>query len=364
MAAADTLPPESPSNAARRWFVAVLGTAAAMLMAIGAFDAYVDPFQQYRSANRYPPRFYTSLHRYIAPGLVKNATYDTLLSGSSIVENTRNTAISRACGGTGQNVAMPALTAFEQRLIIDTALAARPLKRVILILDFNAFSGAPDSRNPYAGPLPDYLYDRNRWNDLPYLLSWGVLAKSWRIVTDDRSERFRTDVDAPWWWADEKRFARSEVVQRLDPGDLNAQFRQPPRDLPGMRESFERNLLPLIKANPETEFDLVWPPYSIVVWADFVQRRQLDVSLAFKRYLFEATRSLANVRLTDLQGVAEITHDLDNYTDLYHFAPAINDWLVDAACNDRHRVRASNVDALERELRAQAQAFDPARLAD
>jgi len=362
MAAADALPPASPSHAARSWFVAVLGTAAVLLGAIGAFDAYVDPFQQYRTAHRYPPRFYTSLHRYIAPGLVKNAAYDTLLSGSSIVENTRNAVISRACGGTGQNVAMPALTAFEQRLIVDTALASRPLKRVILILDFNAFSGTPDSRNRYAGPLPAYLYDRDPWNDLPYLLSWGVLVKSWRIVTDDRSERFRTDADAPWWWADEKRFARSEVVQRLDPRDLNAQFQQPQRDLPGMRESFERNLLLLIKANPKTEFDLVWPPYSIVVWADFVQRRQLDVSLAFKRYVFEATRGLANVHLIDLQGAADITHDLDLYTDLYHFAPAINDWLIDAACHDRHRVGADNIDVLERELRAQALAFDPTSL--
>ena len=61
-----------------------------MLVAIGAFNAWVDPFQQYRIPGPYPPRFYTSLHRYIAPGLAKNAAYDTLLSGSSIVENTRN----------------------------------------------------------------------------------------------------------------------------------------------------------------------------------------------------------------------------------------------------------------------------------
>ena len=183
------------------------------------------------------------------------------------------------------------------------------------------------------------------------------------IVADDRSERFRTDADAPWWWADEKRFARSEVGQRLDPRNLNAQFPQPLRDLPGMRDSFERNVLPLVTGHPKTEFDLVWPPYSIIVWADFVQRRQLEVSLAFKRYVFEATRGLANVHVIDLQGVADITHDLDRYTDLYHFDPAVNDWLIDAACNDRLRVRADNVDALERELRAQAQAFDPARLA-
>ncbi len=127
--------------------------------------------------------------------------------------------------------------------------------------------------------------------------------------------------------------------------------------------SFARNILPLLEGHPQTEFDLVWPPYSIIVWADYVQRRQLDVTLAFKRYVFDATHSLPNVHVIDLQGVAEVTHDLDLYTDLYHFAPPINEWLIDAACHDHHRVDADNVDALLAALRAQALAFDPAGLA-
>jgi len=360
---ADPTPsPATSAPAARRWFALALGVAVAILVAVGAFNAYIDPFQQFRIATRYPPRYYTSLHRYIAPGLAKNAAYDTLLTGSSIVENTRNDTIGRTCGGVGLNVAMPALTGYEQGLILRTALAARRLKRAIVVLDFTGFGGAPGARHPLAGPLPTYLYDRNPFNDFPYLLSWGVLVRSWRIVEADASERFRTDAAAPWWWADQKRFARSEVLRHLDPRDLNAQFPQPTLEIEAMRVSFARNILPVLEGHPQTEFDLVWPPYSIIVWGDYVQRRQLDVTLAFKRYVFEATRELANVHIIDLQGVAEVTHNLDLYTDLYHFAPSINDWLIDAACHDRHRVRADNVDALGAALRAQALAFDPAEL--
>ena len=93
------LPAAPASPAARRWFVGAVGVAVAILVAIGAFNAGVDPFQQYRLARDYPPRFYTSFHRFIAPGLAKHASYDTVLVGSSIVENTRNSAIGRACGG-------------------------------------------------------------------------------------------------------------------------------------------------------------------------------------------------------------------------------------------------------------------------
>ena len=355
-------PPSVPARAARCWFAAVLSAVVATLIAVGAFNAWVDPFQQYRIAGRFPPRYYASLHRFVVPGIVKNASYDTLLTGSSIVENTRNAAIGAICKGTGLNAAMPALTGYEQGLIMRTAFATHSLKRVIAVLDFTGFNGAPDARHPLAGPLPVYLYDGNRFNDVPYLLSWSVLVKSWRILTGDTSERFRGDADAPWWWADDKRFARAEVVRNLDPSNLNRQFPQPPLELGQMQRSFDLNILPVLTAHPETEFDIVWPPYSIIVWGDYVQRRQLDVTLAFKRFVFAATRDLRNVRIIDMQPVAAITHDLDNYTDLYHFSPKVNEQLIFAACSDDHRVRSDNVDALEQQIRDQAHAFDPAAL--
>jgi hypothetical protein len=70
--------------------------------------------------------------------------------------------------------------------------------------------------------------------------------------------------------------------------------------------------------------------------------------------VFEATRTLANVRITDLQNDAAITHDLRLYHDIYHFAPAINEHLVEATCKGRSRVDAGSVDEFERQLRRQA----------
>jgi hypothetical protein len=90
----------------------------------------------------------------------------------------------------------------------------------------------------------------------------------------------------------------------------------------------------------------------------------VQVSLDFKRYVSETTRTLANVRITDLQNVAAITHDLRLYHDIYHFAPAINEHLVEAACKGRSRVDAGTIDESERQLRGQVtQVNTPAGLA-
>jgi hypothetical protein len=338
---------------ARLWFAGVTLATLALLAACATFVWWVDPFQQYRLASRYPPRYYSLHHRYINPGLAKHQAYDTVISGSSIMESTRSSVVARLCGGAAVNLSMPAMSASEQRLMLDTALASRPVRRVIMVLDFNEFAGAPDERQEVAGPLPTYLYDRNPFNDLPYLLSWNVLLRSWRIVTGDRSERYTSDPDAPWYWGDLKHFGRDEVLRGLDLKNLNARFQQPQRTLAGMRASFERNLLPLLRAHPRTQFDLVWPPYSILVWVDFAQRDQLDVSLAFKRYVYEATRDLPNVAIVDLQSERSITHDLDRYTDLYHFDPAINERLVEEVCAKHKRFEASDVGEAERRLREQ-----------
>ena len=360
--------PPSPGFAVERgskhWLSGVLAAACACLVTVGAFVAWVDPFQQYHLASHYPPRFYSLHHRYINPGLAKNQAYDTVVSGSSIMENTRNDFVAQVCGGSAVNLSMPAMSAAEQRLMLETALAHRRLRRIIAVLDFNEFAGGVDERQDIAGPLPRYLYDRNPFNDLPYLLSWDVLVKSWRIVTGDASERFTSDPNAAWFWGNVKRFGREEVLRGLDLAHLNARYAQPQRTSEGMRASFEHNLLPLLRDHPETEFDLVWPPYSILVWVDFAQRDQLQLSLDFKRYVFETTRGLANVRITDLQAERAITHDLDRYTDLYHFDPKINEWLVEAACKGQDRVDDHTLGDFERQLQGQVATVNtPAGLA-
>jgi hypothetical protein len=353
--------PHSEADISRvngRWFLAVLAAVLGCLATCAAFVAWVDPLQQYHLASRFPPRFYYLHHRYINPGLAKNQLYDTVVIGSSITENTRNDYIGDVCQGTGVNLSMPAISASEQRLMLETAFASRRLKRVIAVLDFNEFAGGVEERQESAGALPRYLYDRNVFNDLPYLLSWDALVKAWRIVRDDHSERFTSDPNAPWYWGNIATFGRDKVLRGLNPSSLNERYKQPRRTLPGMQASFEHNVLPLLRAHPTTEFDLVWPPYSILVWLDFKQRNQLEVTLAFKRYVFDVTKSLPNVHITDLQSEAAITHNLDRYVDLYHFDPGVNQQIVDAACGEQYRVTAASIDGVSDELRNQLGKID------
>lgn len=350
---------------AHLFIAAALALAAVLLAAVALLNATVDPFQQYRLAPPGQAQYPRALQRYINPGLAKNADYDFVISGSSMMENYDLAEVNRICGARAINLATSAIAAFEQRKILETAFAHRHPKRVLLSLDFNSFAPAIDASLPeITDPLPLYLYDDDRLNDFRYLLSGSVTMRSLALLRGREIGRFSRDYDRAWSWVHEARFARDHAVAGLDPANINKRFRQGARTLAHMRASFETNFAALIERHPETEFNLVFPPYSILVWSDFVQRGQMELSLAFKRHVFERVGGLPNVRIFDMQWDRGITHDLNRYTDIYHFGPDINLRMLKSACGTEtdYRVTVNSLPAFESQLRAQALAADPVRL--
>ncbi|MBL8521493.1 MAG: hypothetical protein JNK75_12620 [Betaproteobacteria bacterium] len=333
------------------------------LAGVAAFNYRIDPFQQYRAPAAGQARYVRALQRYIAPGIAKHAAYDVVISGSSIMENYSLAEAGARCGGRAVNLALAAMSAYEQRRILEVALRSQPVRRVVMSIDFNSFAAPLDGSLPdISAPLPEYLYDEARWNDFRYLLNGSVTMHALAIARGAPKGSFGTDPDRAWNWVHEVSFSAARALKDIDPAHINRRFRQGPRTLAHMQASFEANYAALMGAHPDTEFNLVFPPYSIMVWADFAQRKQLEVSLAFKRHVLERTRAMPNVRWFDLQSEAAITHRFDRYSDIYHFDPAVNLALLDAACgNDaRYRLTPDSLPGFEAALRAQLAAFDPA----
>jgi len=354
----------------RRAIGFIIGTLAVFVALLGAvawLNWCIDPFQQYRLADAGHVRFLRVLQRYINPGIAKNADYDFVITGSSLMENYDLAEVNRLCKAKSVNLAMAAMSAFEQREILEVALRHRQPRRVVMSLDFNSFAPPIDASLPeIPDPLPLYLYDDNPLNDFRYLISGPVTLRTLAIVADARIGSYSTDSNRAWSWDRETIFSRAKMLKDIDPADINKRFHQGSRNIEHMRASFETNIAALIAAHPDTQFNLVFPPYSIVVWADFVQRRQLDVSLAFKRFVFERLRSMPNARIFDMQADAAITHNLELYTDIYHFNSSINRRLMETACDagpdPGYRVTENNLPMLEEALRAQAMAVDAAAL--
>jgi hypothetical protein len=234
-----------------------------------------------------------------------------------------------------------------------------------LTIDFNSFTPPIDASLPdITDPLPLYLYDNNRLNDFQYLTSGSVTMRALSILRGVRMGNYSTNFNRAWSWDHEATFSRAHALQNIDPANINQRFKQGQRTLERMHSSFDRNIASLIEMHPGTEFNLIFPPYSIIVWADFVQRDQLEISLEFKRYVFWRVGTLPNARIFDLQWDSEIIQNLDLYTDIYHFNPAINRQMLESVCGNetRYRVTDKNVDQFEVSLRRQASEIDLQKL--
>jgi hypothetical protein len=334
-----------------------------VLLAIaGAIDYAVDPFQHYRVATFYAPRFYRAYQRHENPGIARHYAYDRAIVGSSFFENISGSEVDRAFGpGKTMNLSLGAITAYDARKLLEVMLASRKVKQVIYGLDYNAFSGPPN-RTGLPEPLPTYLYDSVIWNDYPYLLSILTLRKSSDILRDLGEPGYRTDRDNPWYWADGVEFSVKAVTKDLDPDNLDRRYKQPQRTLEGMMRSFEANVPPLVKAHPETEFIFVWPPYSLLVWLDFRQRGQLEVSLDFKRRFLAALEKYPNVRIHDFQARPDLITNFDEYRDIYHFSPRISSQMVREIAANRDRATRDNVEATIARIRKLALGADPQRV--
>jgi hypothetical protein len=338
---------------------------ALVLLAIaGAIDYEVDPFQQYRVPTFYAPRFYHRYQRHENPGIARHYAFDRAVVGSSFFENISGSEVDSAFGGgKTMNLCLSAMTAYDARKLLEVMLSARKVKQVIYSVDYNAFSGAPN-RTGLPEPLPAYLYDSAIWNDYPYLLSILTLRKSADILLGRHEPGYSTDVDKPWYWAQEEEFSAKSVVQHLDPDNLNKRFAQPQRTMEGMWRSFEANVPPLLAAHPETEFIFVWPPYSLLAWLDFRQRDQLEVSLDFKRRFAQALAKYPNARIHDFQARGEWIANFDEYRDIYHFSPKISSEMIREIAADRERETAANVEDHIARIRALALAHDPRQVID
>ena len=352
---------DTPSAAAKKSIAGILAVGVATLAILGSVNYWVDPYQQYRSPSVYPARYWRSFQRYITPGLAKQQDYNVAMVGSSMLETLSNREASAMLGGSAKNLCLSGASGYEIGLVLDLALRHSTVRRAMVDLNITSFAGAVHHRF-VRDPLPEYLWDDSRLNDLRYLLSVDTALRSFDILIGRRGgPEYSTDTDSPWSWTNRSVFSGKHVVSGLKVDDINQKFRLTQQTLDEMMANFDANLLARIEAHPNVRFDLVHPPYSILAWADLQQRKQLEVTLAFKRQVFERVKVLPNVSVHDFQSAAVI-EDLNQYTDIFHYSHGVGSWMLQSIKSGAFRVTNTNVESLLAAQRKKASQADPRKI--
>ena len=261
----------------KKWAISLVSITLIIVAAFGGVTYYLDPLLQY--GNERGPltyRHYTEM--YSNPGIAKNYDYNAVLLGSSMVENTDVSELDKLFDCKTIKVPYSGASSYNHKNILDVCYrSGHKIEKVFWALDEYALTTDKDIPRY---PLPDYLYDDNKLNDLSYLLNLdiayfytskdilGTLKNQNQIMMRDGS-----------WTSDEsiycKENALSSITYPMEPKENKGEKYYEKN----LMDNLRYNIIPFIQEHPETEFHFYMVPYSILYWYQQKQNGTLDAEI-------------------------------------------------------------------------------------
>lgn len=334
-----------------------------------ALNYLVDPLQCFRSAKWYKP-LYDSNERVQSACLARSHNYDTVIAGSSHVENIAPVFVDDTFGVSSVRLTIAASTLYEQNQVLNLALNRGKVKKVIWGLDTNILYDEPTRVREDIVPFPFYIYQPSFLNDLLFLLDPYQIKHYAKMVVHRLTGKYGEFTDLrrlnSWdnlftfseervWQAYQavrggKMLAMQNTNEKLAVDNLN--------NLP--TENIDENVVKLVKNNSDVRFVIYFPPYSVLRWVQLYEndRQKFDAELKLKEYLTKELLGQSNVSIFDFQAVKEVTYNLDNYKDLTHYSGAVDKHILADLLAGRHQLKDGEENNFLNQLRTQIENFD------
>tara|TARA_B100001093_G_C26823075_1_gene1012766 strand:- start:198 stop:1250 length:1053 start_codon:yes stop_codon:yes gene_type:complete len=321
------------------WFSIVL----AIVIFVIIVNYITDPYQRYRLNSYYPLEYKADISRKLIPGLAKNCHYDTIITGSSMVENFLLSDVKKL-GVNPIKFSMSGSTAFEINLVLKRVFSQKQNVRMVIIsVDIPSFIGPIDRIKNGRSSFPFYLFNNNDFIDHKYLVSGDNFIESLkclsRLISYDTSP-YVNDLEYMFQW--QHLHNDSFTINNVQQSWLNVSSQPLCKDswkLDNLINSYNSNILKHITQNHDTKFLLFFPPYSIYAYKLWYNNNLLGLVNKFKEHIHLSTKTLENCELFDFQLSHGIICNLDNYKDYSHYHQNINSLLIQHIINNRFNVK-------------------------
>ncbi|MBO5891828.1 MAG: hypothetical protein J6Q30_03845 [Oscillospiraceae bacterium] len=341
---------------ASKWIISFICCLIAIMLLLAAIAFVVDPFMQFRIRDN----TYMLQERYVSAGLVKNYDYDTLIVGSSMIQNFDMDVFRKELGGKPLHIGVGGMQPPEIIQILHCAYETQKADKYFVGIDLMAFQNENKESH-----IPQYLLKDDLLSKLRYLLSYEVWFRYLPVdVAFVLADQVGVELPAEYankksidklgnWSSDYPVWGEQVVIDNYITGKYE------------VSKVDSTNLLPRITSNIDKFFNecdfekgehiFFFPPYSSLCWAEYQNRGQFEIYLQAKQYFIEKAMQ-HNLSVYDFQG-AEFTMDLSNYKDTTHYMSHINDWMVKCFANKEYLVTRENAMELEQILIENTQKF-------
>lgn len=331
-------PPNGGETMYRKFLKNFAAVSVILLILAAGLVVLFDPFFHYHEPVG-PLKAVLTKKEYQSIGTIRNFSYDSLIMGSSTAENFNNRWFDDAFGVTAVKAIKSSGVTAQLDYYMEQAFESRKIKMVFYSLDLFALGGDPDIVFPDES-MPLYLYDRNPFTDVNYVLNKDVIFEDIPYML---AETFLDDYDegTSYNWAQYKTFSKEEALSHYDRPEEIA----PMKAEEEYKEFVDGNVELLVKRveqHPDTMFYFFYPPYSMLWWDNMYRSGELEQVMYAAGTSAERLLGYENVRMYYFQNDRDIILDLDQYMDPVHFTAEINQYMVEQMKEDNYRLTEEN----------------------
>lgn len=325
----------------KKWSICLLSLWLILLLCTAILTGFVDPFFHYHAPVpqlQYP----INNQRYQNDGIVRNFSYDALITGTSLAENFKTSEFDALFGTNSVKVCYSGGTYAEITFNLHQALEANPGIRYVLygLDEWNLYGGRDLILAD--GEYPTYLYDNNPLNDANYLLNKEILCSN-TIEVLDYTHRGNSTTSFDEYSSWETPCGKETILANYTRVPVAEQAVAFTEDIAKtMRENLEGNILALANAHPDTQFLYFFPPYSILNWDAHQREKILDLHINAMTLASEILTQADNIQLYSFYNDFETCTNLDNYRDIVHYHSGINSLLLQRMHRGEYRLTKDN----------------------
>jgi len=317
-----------------------------------------------------------------ASGIINNFDYDSIILGTSMLENTSSKEASQLLGGKFINISVAGSNFYERSFILRYALNKKPIKKVLYSLD-SIHSVSEKGNNNFPVESYSYLYDNNFFNDFKLYLNYRYIKCLSKFSKKSKCVGRQTDFDRPnaWYqieserikfggldnWFKEKNNKQiiaalekiSLIANKINKGKKQAIDNNRVESLPDLIKYFEKYVINFIKQNDKTEFILIIPPYSRIRWSMWAQYdlQKFRTHNLMLKYIVNESSKYPNLKIFSWNDY-EFLDDIKNYKDTGHYEHKINSWMLGAIKRNEGLLNNANIDQYIEKTTQQASDFD------
>lgn len=312
-------------------------------------------------------------------GIINSLDFDSVIFGSSMLENTSAKEASSLLGGNFFNISMSGSDFDERAVVLNHLLANRDVEKILYSMDasFLKMGKADGKFGSYA-----YLYDDSRLNDMKlYLFDAYYYRCIFTLFLSDECMGDTHDMDRPAAWkdirthkerfgglknwfadSDNKKIKTESLMILTAEKELNknaVQYNPKKTYLKKIHKYIDENVLKFAKQNPDTEFVLILPPASML---NNAIRAQTQPNIFYYytetvKYLVARANKIDNVRIYGFDNIG-YSQDIANYKDLTHYNHDMNSLMLKYIAEERGLLTDKNIDSYIRELTEAALKYD------